>query len=58
MHYFSWLCLVLATGPGNPPVVRVMTGGSVQFGSRTGHKPEPLGLAGFVTQTGHKPAGF
>jgi hypothetical protein len=50
--------LVLATGPVNPPAVRVLTGGSVRFGSRTGPKHAPLCLGGFGTQTGHKPAGF
>jgi len=34
--------VVLATGPGNPPAVRVLTCGSVRLGSRTGQKPEPL----------------
>jgi len=52
----SWI--VLATGPGNPPPVRVLTGGSVRFGSLRGEKPEPRGLAGFVTWTGHQPAVF
>jgi len=28
-----WPKVVLATGPGNVPAVRVLTGGSVQFGS-------------------------
>ena len=50
--------IVLATGPGSPPAVRVLTGGSVQFGSRTGQKPDPRCLGGFVTRTGHKPAVF
>jgi len=50
--------LVLATGPGNPPAVRVLTGGSVRFGSKPGQKPDPLCLGGFVTRTGHKPAVF
>ena len=48
-------CLVLAMGPGNPQAVRFLAGGSVRFGSRTGQKPEPHCLGGFVTRTGHKP---
>jgi hypothetical protein len=50
--------LVLATGLGNPPAVWVLTGGSVQFGSRPGQKPDPHCLGGFVTRTGHKLAVF
>jgi hypothetical protein len=50
--------VVLATGPGNPPAVRVLTGGSVRFGLLPGQKPEPGWLGGFVTRTGHKPAVF
>ena len=38
--------LVLATGPGNPPAVRVRTGKTVQFGSRTIQKPDPQRLGG------------
>jgi len=53
-----YLGVVLATGPGNPPPVRVLTGGSVRFGSLPGRKPEPRGLGGFITRTGHKPAVF
>ena len=49
---------VLATGPGNPPAVLVLTGGSVLFGSRPGQKPYPLCLGGFVTSTGHRSAGI
>ena len=48
--------LVLATGPGNLPEVRVLTGSSVRFVSRPGQKPDPLCLGGVVTRTGHKPA--
>jgi len=51
-------CLVLATGNGNLPAVRVLTGGSVQFGSRTGQKPDARCLGRFVNRTGHKPAVF
>ena len=47
--------LVLAKSPGNPPAVWVLTGSSVQFGSRTGQRPDPLCLGGVVTRTGHKP---
>jgi len=49
---------VLATGPGNPQAVRVLTGGLVQFGSRPVQKTEPLHLGGVVTRTGQKPAVF
>jgi hypothetical protein len=38
--------LVLATGPGNPPAVRVRTGKTVRFGSRTVQKPDPQRLGG------------
>jgi len=50
--------LVLATGPGNPPAVQFLAGGSVRFGSKPGQKPKLLCLGGVVPQTGHKPAGF
>ena len=50
--------LVLATGPGNPPAVRVLTCGSVWFGSRTGQKPEPLFSWWDVTRPGHRSAGI
>jgi len=43
--------VVLATGPGNPPAVRVLNGGSVRFGSRTGQKLDPRCLGGVVTRT-------
>jgi len=46
------LAIVLATGPGNPPAVRFLAGGSVRFGSLPGQKPEPRCLGGFVTRTG------
>jgi len=49
-------CLVLATGPGNPPAVRVLTCCSVRFGSRTGQKPEPLLSWRVVTRPGHRTA--
>jgi hypothetical protein len=52
------LLIVLAMGPDNPPAVRILTGGSVRFGSLPGQKPDPLWLGGFVTRTGHKPAVF
>jgi hypothetical protein len=51
-------CLVTATGPGNPPAVRVFPGGSVLFGSRTGKKPEPLWSWRVVTRPGHRTAGI
>ena len=38
--------LVLATDPGNPPAVRVWTGKTVRFGSRTVQKPDPELLGG------------
>jgi len=50
------IILVLATGPGNPPEVRVLIGGFVWFGSRPVQKTEPRCLDGVVTQTGHKAA--
>jgi hypothetical protein len=38
--------LVLATGPGNPPAVRVRTAKTVRFGSKPVQKPDPLHLGG------------
>jgi hypothetical protein len=38
--------LVLATGPGNPPAVRVWTAKTGRFGSRPVQKPDPLTLGG------------
>jgi hypothetical protein len=38
--------VVVATGPGNSPAVRVCTGKTVRFGSRTVAKPEAQRLAG------------
>ena len=38
--------LVLATGPGNPPAVRVRTGKTVRIGSRTVQKPDQQHLGG------------
>ena len=38
--------LVLATGPGNPPAVRVWTAKTGRFSSRPGQKPDPLTLGG------------
>jgi hypothetical protein len=52
------LRLVLATGPGNPPAVRVLARGSVRFVSRRGQKPDLPCLGGVVNRTGHKPAVF
>jgi len=37
-------CLVLATGPGNRPVVRVWTAITGRFDSKPGQKPDPLTL--------------
>jgi hypothetical protein len=36
----SWPEILLATGLGNTPAVRVQTGKTVQFGSRTVQKPD------------------
>jgi len=44
-----WICLwwiVIATGLGNPPAVRICTGSSVLFGSITVQKPDQLPLGG------------
>ena len=49
------LTVVLATGPGNPPVVWFLASGLVWFGSSAGQTPDPLCLGGVVTRTGHKP---
>jgi len=38
--------LVLATGPGNPPAVRVWTTEMAWFGSKPAQKPDPLTLGG------------
>ena len=38
--------LLLATGPGNPPAVRVRTAKTVRFGSKPIQKPDPLHLGG------------
>jgi len=38
--------VVLATGPGNPPAVRVRTAKTGQFGSRLVHEPNSLLLGG------------
>jgi hypothetical protein len=37
---------VLATGPGNPPVVWVRTAQTVWFGSKPVQKPDSLGIVG------------
>jgi hypothetical protein len=42
----DWKSLVLATGPGNLPAVRVRTAKTVQFGSRQVQKPNPQLLGG------------
>jgi len=49
---------VLATGPGDPPVVPVLTSGWVRFGTRPCQKLDPLCLGGFGTRTGHRTAGI
>jgi hypothetical protein len=54
--HLSWL--VLATGPGGTPAVRLFPGGSVQFGPRHCRKPDQLYLGGFVTRTRHRTVGF
>jgi hypothetical protein len=36
--------VVLGTGPGNPPAAQVLTGGSVQFGSRPGQNVDSVSL--------------
>ena len=38
--------VVLATGPGNPPAVRVWTAITGRFSSRTAQLPDPLTLGG------------
>jgi len=43
---FHRVSVVLATGPGNPPAVRVWTGKTVRFGSRTVQKPDPEHIGG------------
>jgi len=42
----DWVGIVLATGPGDPPAVRVWTAKTGRFGSRTGQKPDPQTLGG------------
>jgi hypothetical protein len=37
---------MLATGPGNPPAVRVRTAKTVRFGSKPVQQPDPLHLDG------------
>jgi len=49
---------VLATGLGNPPVIRVSTSCSVQFGSRPNRKPDPLCLGGGCYPDQTEPCGF
>jgi len=49
LPYRGWsivLHIVLGTGPGNPPAVRVWTGNTVRFGSRPVQKPDPELLGG------------
>jgi len=56
----SWIgiWLVLPTGPGNPPAVRMLSGGSVRFGSRPSQKPNPPCLGAFVTRPRHRTVGI
>jgi hypothetical protein len=49
---------VLATGPGNPAAVRVLTSGLVCFGSLPGQKPDTRCHGGFVNRTIHIRADF
>ena len=44
--FASWVTLVLATGPGNLPAVRVWTTKTDWFGSGTEQKPDPVPLGG------------
>ena len=39
---------MVATGPGNPPVVRFLGSGSVRFGSKSGLNPNCFVLAGLL----------
>jgi len=57
LKHNEW-CIVLASGPGDPPAVWVLTSGSVWFGSRPSQRPDPLCLGGFVTRTGHRTVGI
>ena len=46
IHNHGEQLLVLATGPGNRPAVRVWTAKTGQFGSTPGQKTDPLTLRG------------
>jgi len=46
--------IVLATGVGNRPAVWVLTGGSVQFSSGPGHRPDLPCVGWVVTRTRRK----
>jgi hypothetical protein len=46
LEHLILLYFVLATGPDNPPAVRVRTAKMVPFSSRTIQKPDPLGFGG------------
>jgi hypothetical protein len=52
----SYRLVVFATDLGNPPVVRVLTSGSVQFSSRPGPNPNPLLSWRGGTRPGHRTA--
>jgi hypothetical protein len=47
---------VANTSPGNPPASRVLTGGSVQFGSKPGQNPDPRLACRVVTRPRHRTA--
>ena len=55
---YGWLGIGLATGQGNPPVVRVRNGKTVWFGLRPVQKPDLLWLGGVVKRTGHRTVGL
>jgi len=44
--FFTLIQVVLATGPFNPPAVRVQIAKTVRFGSKPVQKPDPLHLGG------------
>lgn len=52
----EYMWIVLATDPGNSPVVLVCTAKTDRFGSRPVQKTELLCLRGVVTWTKHAPA--
>jgi len=58
LNLLLYSSIVLATGLGNPPAVRVWTGYTVRFCPKTVQQPDLLSLGGVGTQTGLKPAEF